>query len=134
MNAALTSTDFIQASLPLAMPCATGRARMGGSVRRARLPVSVPRLIRSVVDEAGLGKFVYLQGTSGRRYVFSSIRPEQASLYDHALIAIAGKNGRICLAACTSQLSAAAGPLYVHLLEQSDRQGLETLDDLCDDF
>ena len=47
-----------------------------------------PRMIKSVVDEAGLGKFVYLQGISGRRYVFSSIRPEQAALYDHALFAV----------------------------------------------
>lgn len=91
---------------------------------------SAPRLIRSVVDQAGLGQFVYLLGKSGRRYVFSSISIEQAALYDHALFAMTDigsdivRFGRDILDFGTSR-----SMFYVHLLDE-DRE--EIHDVICD--
>jgi len=100
------------------------------SVLRGTAPQA--RLIRSVVEGAGLGKFVYLQGKSGRRYVFSSISNEQVSLYDRALFAATSvqANG-VEIAARIKDLTGHCGALYVHLLDESDDDGAATLDDLC---
>ena len=96
---------------------------------------SAARLIKSVVDEAGLGKFVYLQGASGRRYVFSAIRLEQAALYDHALFAYSDtaldRDGDIHIRSSFADLPTGSSVLYVHLLDDDDDCGSQTMDDLC---
>lgn len=96
---------------------------------------SAARLIKSVVDEAGLGKFVYLQGASGRRYVFSAIRLEQAALYDHALFAYSDtavdRDGDIHIRSSFTDLPSGSSALYVHLLDDEDDCGSQTLADLC---
>ena len=138
MTATAPLFDFAQSNLPAGV----ASLEMGGmnrwnQPRCASHPMPAPRMIKSVVDEAGLGKFVYLQGVSGRRYVLSSIRPEQAALYDHALFAVTdwgqGEQPGVRVAASAKDLSANGHALYVHLLDDEDRFGYETLEDLCSD-
>lgn len=81
---------------------------------------STPKLTRSVVQEAGLGRFVYLKGKSGKRYVFSSITPEQAVLYDNALFASTPLGlDDVILSRTLEDIPAGATGLYVHLLEDA---------------
>ncbi|MCJ8308814.1 MAG: hypothetical protein HRU27_01760 [Rhizobiaceae bacterium] len=136
MTAPASLFDFAQTPLPTSVPSLNlGETNRWNQPRSASRAMPAPRMIKSVVDEAGLGKFVYLQGISGRRYVFSSIRPEQAALYDHALFAVTdwgqGEQPGIRVAASASDVSANGHALYVHLLDDEDRFGYETLEDLC---
>ena len=136
MIPAAPSADYIQTSLPLAMPTRADRPTAPlSNLHRGGRALPTPRMIKSVVDEAGLGKFVYLQGASGRRYVFSSIRREQAALYDQALFAAAefGSHGgqSVQIGASLAELSDIGGSIYVHLLDEEDARGTETLQDLC---
>ena len=136
MTPAAASTEFIQTSLPLTMPARAGRPGTAlSNLHGGSRGLPTPRMIKSVVDEAGLEKFVYLQGASGRRYVFSSIRREQAALYDHALFAAAGlgSNGRqsVEIGSTLQELPQSCGSIYVHLLDDEDSRGTETLEDLC---
>ncbi|MGI9365596.1 MAG: hypothetical protein ACR2O8_10475 [Rhizobiaceae bacterium] len=132
MNPSASLFDFAQTSLPLAT-YETGRVTETGQncARIAVKQAPAPRLVKSVVDEAGLGKFVYLQGASGRRYVFSSIRREQATLYDHALFAATDQQGGVKLAERIDGLTSHACAVYVHLLGDELEAGMSTLDDLC---
>jgi len=138
MTSAAPLTDYVQTSLPLALhPHDEKPTNSWSNLRTAGNALPTPRMIKSVVDEAGLGKFVYLQGVSGRRYVFSSIRREQAALYDNALFAAAiwsnsGHDG-VRFAANLQEISDTVGSIYVHLLDEEDDLGTETLDDLCGD-
>ena len=91
-------------------------------------PVSVSRLVKSVVEEAGLGRFVYLRGQSGQRYIFSSIRPEQVDLYNHALFAVTGVTGDVRVFDAASKIRPGT-PLYVHLLDDGANTA-EILEDL----
>ena len=129
MTTAAPLFDFAQTNLPVAMSAldmghdSSAHRRVGrwGQGRSTSNPVPAPRMIKSVVDEAGLGKFVYLQGVSGRRYVFSSIRPEQAALYEHALFAVTdwgqGDNPGVRVAGSVKDLAVNGHALYVHLLD-----------------
>lgn len=90
-----------------------------------------PRLIRSVVEEAGLGRFVYLQGLSGRRYVFSSINADQISLYDKALFAMTEAGGDVVkVSEKPGDFCGIGSTLYVHLLDDESDNRSETLADL----
>ncbi len=136
MAPAAQLTEYVQTSLPLVVPPTTA-GPLGSPNRLCNTDRAfpTPRMIKSVVDEAGLGKFVYLQGASGRRYVFSSIRREQASLYDRALFAAtscpdAGGQS-VEIAPCLEDISNYTGAIYVHLLDDEDSQGAQTLEDLC---
>ena len=132
MNPSASLFDFAQTSLPPAHYSAGRETRPTQDYAwRTVHPAPAPRLVKSVVDEAGLGKFVYLQGASGKRYVFSSIRREQATLYDHALFAAADRQGGVELAKRADKLPGHAGAIYVHLLEEKSEAGCSTLDDLC---
>jgi len=97
--------------------------------------VEAPRFTRSVVEEAGLGRFVYLKGASGKRYVFSAIEPQQAFLYESAVFAMTGITGE-CVSFSKSSRDQQArglelgGAVYVHLL--SDDEGSE--DDVISDL
>lgn len=134
MNPSASLFDYAQTSLPLATYDA-GRMTQAGQncARVAAQQAPAPRLVKSVVDEAGLGRFVYLQGASGRRYVFSSIRREQAALYDHALFAATDQQGGVELATRIDGLASHAGAIYVHLLGDEHEAEVTTLDDLCAD-
>lgn len=81
-----------------------------------RAVTSTARLMQSVAGEAGLGRFVYLRGQSGRRYVFSPISRRQAALYDKALFAV-GRHGSpmVQLSASASGARDEFDDLYVHL-------------------
>ncbi len=93
-----------------------------------------PRFVQSVVEEAGLGRFVYLRGCSGRRYVFSVIKPEQIGLYEHAVFAFGGVDGSPVELTCNATHEGASfaheGPIYVHLLSDDDGAGGDVIADL----
>ena len=100
-----------------------------------------PYFVKSVVEEAGLGRFVYLRGSSGRRYVFSAIRPEQVGLYEHAVFAFGGVNGSpVELTSDSARLggrdaqmepdNTRESPIFVHLLSDSDGSSVDVITDL----
>ena len=98
-----------------------------------------PRFIPSVVESEGLGNFVYLKGSSGKRYVFSAISREQASLYDNAVFAGCNSHNAIIgfsrstSALCTQQSPCEASPIthyFVHLLGERDGTDGEVIADL----
>ena len=92
---------------------------------------SIPRLIRSVVSEAGLGHFVYLQGASGKRYVFSSISPEQVSLYDKALFAATVPGSDVVrVGEKLADVQSGGSIFYVHLLDGAEDETARALADL----
>ncbi len=107
------------------------RSGFGESDSTDYVATPAPRLVRSVVDEAGLGRFVYLQGKSGRRYVFSSIRREQVALYDHALFASSTPGSdEVQVSAGLDGLSQRFSTLYVHLLDNETCDAERALNDL----
>ncbi len=93
--------------------------------------ITAPRMIRSVVAEAGLGGFVYLKGISGRRYVFSAIHPEQVSLYDHALFAVSSvDDNSVRVLENLEGLCERDHLIYVHILDDGAMAAREVLADL----
>ena len=97
---------------------------------------STMRFTRSVVEEAGLGQFVYVTGISGKRYVFSAIKPEQVCLYENAIFALTDMSGE-CVSFCKStnekqtpalQLGSS---IYVHLLSGTEQGSHKVLADLA---
>jgi len=84
--------------------------------------VAVSRLVKSVVEEAGLGRFVYLKGRSGRRYIFSSIETRQVDLYRRALFVATRKDGSIKVCGDPALVNRDTG-LYVHLLDDDEDAG-----------
>ncbi|MEO0546896.1 MAG: hypothetical protein AAF035_08100 [Pseudomonadota bacterium] len=81
-------------------------------------PVPLGRIIRSVVEEAGLGRFIYLQGRSGQRYVFSSIEGRQAAMYRDALFAVIDDSGSpVLLTTRASDVVPCCERVFVHLLK-----------------
>ena len=104
------------------------RGGSSGSVGAARSFGFIP----SVVEQAGLGRFVYLFGRSGKRYIFSAITGAQVSMYRNAVFAGQATDG-----APVEFLADIASPdlfakLYVHLFSEGDdgdRQ--DVLDDLA---
>ena len=102
------------------------------SVRRIqKRSTPLPRLVRSVVDEAGLGRFVYLQGKSGRRYVFSSIRSEQVALYEHAIFAISDPGcDEVRVVDKVCNINSVSGMLFVHLLDVDSCNAATAMNDL----
>ena len=93
--------------------------------------VPQPRFVRSVVEAEGLGRFVYLQGRSGRRYVFSSITVAQAALYENAIFAYARDDGspiRFFLQEPVAGHGVDDASMFVHIL--SDGSSAEVLADL----
>ena len=75
-----------------------------------------------------------MRGCSGRRYVFSAIKPEQISLYENAVFAFGGADGSpvelTCNAAHQATDDAHEGPIYVHLLSDDDGVGSDVIADL----
>ena len=124
-----TASQNTQVALPFA-PGYAPSALSGFCEHECRY--DAPRLIRSVVSEAGLGRFVYLQGKSERRYVFSAITPEQASLYDNALFAtVSPVDDSVQIFEKSIAPSGQSETLYVHLLSAAEGECLdETKDDL----
>ena len=82
-----------------------------------------------MVSEAGFGRFVYLKGASGKRYIFSSVRSDQAALYDKAIFAEVD-NGHISLRHNASPADGKGGTLYVHLLNGKSDSAADILADL----
>ena len=125
----IPSADAGMSAVPFAPACGgTFLSRVAGASAARHMP----RLIRSVVDEAGLGRFVYLQGGSGRRYVFSSIRREQAGLYDRALFAaVESSGGTVKISRSVAEFDRSVSVFYVHLLDDVDGNGEATLSDLA---
>ena len=93
--------------------------------------VQHPVLCGLLLMKPDLVDFVYLQGRSGRRYVFSSIRREQVSLYDHALLAssVLGSD-EVQVSTSLTDLPADFSTLYVHLLDSEVCDAAGALDDL----
>ncbi|MEE9315432.1 MAG: hypothetical protein V3V02_12365 [Rhizobiaceae bacterium] len=122
------STAQLNFDQPLFNPLAT---TAGFKEPASAYEVVASRMIRSVVEEAGLGGFVYLQGFSGKRYVFSAIRPEQVALYDNALFAVSEPGGEcVRVGQELNNLNHRACLLYVHLLDDDVSNGKEVLADL----
>lgn len=94
-------------------------------------PYTAPRMINSVVAEAGLGRFVYLVGQSGKRYVFSSITLEQATLYEKAVFACSKAGSEhVNLSPCAKDASRFGPMLYVHLLDEETGAAHSVIEDL----
>ena len=90
-------------------------------------------LVRSVAEEAGLGRFVYLRGHSGQRYIFSAIEPRRAGLYSHALFAVADKNlDSVVITEVDDVELNESQVLYVHLLADGGPTGGDVVKDLKD--
>lgn len=90
-----------------------------------------PRLIRSVVDEVGLSRFVYLRGASGKRYVFSSISKDHLSSYPCAVFAATSARGDVCIFQNTDDIGGTKSKaLYVHLLREGSGDRAEIVHDL----
>lgn len=107
-----------------------GQSDLSGMCERDA-PYSAARLIDSVVAEAGLGRFVYLVGKSGKRYVFSSITLEQASLYDNAVFACSKAGSEnVSLSPCAQDASRLGHLLYVHLLDDESGEPNAVIEDL----
>ena len=97
----------------------------GGVVR-----VGTTRVVRCAADRAGLGRFVYLTGASGRRYVFCGIEGDRARLYDRAVFGLRDGDG-MTLAPRAGTLRGRAGLLYVHLLDDGGPDAEAVLADLA---
>ncbi len=67
------------------------------------------------VDE-GLGRFTYLTGRSGRRYMFCRVSRDQASLYGDCVYAVesAASNAKVIAATLPDEMCE-ADPVFVHL-------------------
>lgn len=115
--------------LPLFKDAAFSDPRSHQASAQSRLP----QFVQSVVEEAGLGRFVYLRGCSGRRYVFSAVRPDQIALYENAVFAYGGVDGLPVELACDTTGQPAQndqeGEVYVHLLADGDA-GRDVIADL----
>lgn len=111
------------ASTPVPVETSTQAVGFGEPARRGRYVASTSsrrqRFVRSVVEAAGLGSFAYLQGVSGKRYVFSAVRGNQVSLYNRAVFALASADGVLERIVTRSELTQCpqAAFLYVHLLD-----------------
>lgn len=93
--------------------------------------VDAGRVVRCAADEAGLGRFVYLRGRSGRRYVFCGVNAAQARLYDRAVFALR-EGERVRLSERAAPLTGEAGLLYVHLLDDGPAGPASVIGDICD--
>lgn len=100
---------------------------------RATVPV-----VPSVVSQAGLSRYVYVQGRSGKRYVFSPIRADQAPLYDRALFACRYPGQSSVKVAMDFNAIAAPNQIYyVHILDHCHADNADQdagLRDLLSDF
>lgn len=129
MNAVTPSNEYMQASLPLELSHGSrplGEARSHTDIAGARSR----RLIRSVVEKLGLGNFSYLQGRSGRRYVFTAINQKQAQQYGRALFARVDEDGDVEISDRAAKLTDSHGSLYVHLLDEQDQPEINVIEDL----
>ena len=64
--------------------CLANAGALGGDVSR-----SVALTMKSVGVDKGLGRFTYLTGQSGRRYMFCLVTRHQAALYGQCVFAVA---------------------------------------------
>ncbi|MEN0040587.1 MAG: hypothetical protein AAF764_04540 [Pseudomonadota bacterium] len=79
--------------------------------------------VRCAATSAGVGRFVYLQGRSGRRYVFCSITAEQGALYGNGIFAArCGEAGEVEVGFSAHQV-AGKGGLFVHLPDDNSADG-----------
>ena len=88
------------------------RARDHEAVR-----VGSARIARCVAAREGIGRFVYLIGRSGRRYVFCGIERSRVRLYDRAIFGLRDGDG-MALSARASAVGGLPGLLYIHLMEE----------------
>ena len=91
------------------------------------------QIMPSVVKEAGLGQFAYLQGKSGRRYVFSAINADQVCLYEKAVFAFSAGDGKTHISTTIEDSRLTDNPqlpVYVHLLSD-DCCASSVMADLC---
>lgn len=100
---------------------------------------SGPELVASVAESAGLNRFVYIVGTSKRRYVFSSIQKSQISLYSEAVFVVINGDNRTPLwvgnySSLIAHLNAAhvryTPRIYVHLLAEGETAKSHVVSDL----
>ncbi|MEL6967056.1 MAG: hypothetical protein AAGM04_06710 [Pseudomonadota bacterium] len=115
--------------IPAAQPYASGFQDPESNAMDGPIPLG--RIIRSVVEEAGLGRFIYLAGRSGDRYVFSSIEGRQAAMYRDALFAVIDEHGQpIMLSTRASDVVSATNRIYVHLLKDDGPDADTVISDL----
>ncbi len=115
-------------NLPLLPHFSLPREAACGLAEGRHVEEAGPLLVRSVVESAGLGRFVYLQGRSGKRYVFSQIKAEQVALYDNALFAVTtGMGGSVRVAGSVDELPANPCAYYVHFIDGDRHESLTDL-------
>ncbi|WP_156798543.1 hypothetical protein [Ahrensia sp. R2A130] len=91
--------------------------------RRSANKVRKVSMARCAATRAGLGRFVYLQGQSGRRYVFSAITAEQALLYGNGVFAAqSGEAGEVEIG-FSAHRAVGRGALFVHLPDDNSAAG-----------
>ena len=104
----------------------------------------LPKIIPSIAARIGLDQFIYMQGLSGKRYVFSSINLAQIELYGEAIV-VASKSGSSSpiwtgMSSAVPQkivsdcISNGDVEFHVHLLAQSDVERRAVLMDLGGTF
>ncbi|MEO1398483.1 MAG: hypothetical protein AAFU56_06410 [Pseudomonadota bacterium] len=94
-------------------------------------PMPLGRIIRSVVEEAGLGRFIYLQGRTGQRYVFSSIEGRQAGMYRDALFAVIDDSGApVLLTTRVEDVEPGTERVFVHLLKDETGNADDVISDI----
>lgn len=124
---------LLAATQPTPLPGFHTAMRTGSQAgKRDSSPAGTCRFTRSVVGEAGLGNFICAYGRSGKRYVFSFVRHEQAALYQNAVFATGDfAGGRMVLALRPDGLGATSRTLFVHLVENA-AESREVYNDLQD--
>jgi len=97
--------------------------QMAPAARKQANKVRRVSVVRCAATRAGLGRFVYLQGRSGRRYVFSAITADQARLYGNGVFAAqSGEAGEVEIGFSANQ-AAGRGALFVHLPDDNSAAG-----------
>ncbi len=100
----------------------------------------LPKIVPSIAVQIGLDQFIYMQGLSGKRYVFSSISVEQMELYGEAIV-VASKSGSsspiwtgmsnaVPQQIVSDCISNGDVEFHVHLLAQSEVERRNVLMDL----
>lgn len=134
-SAILSASSQQQFAFPSPSAAVSGFLKETTDNSRYRGPACFSRteLVRSVADEAGLGNFVYLRGSSGQRYIFSAIEQRRAGLYNRALFAVADTRADTVVIADTGDIELDEGQLlYVHLLADDGPSGSDVVRDLSE--
>ncbi len=130
MNATGLSAEQAQACLPLVFSDPSG-ARQCGRPGVIQVSANASDPIPSIVEKAGMGRFFYLQGKSGHRYIFSSTAGDQAEQYHHAIFASVDAQGMVEVTTQIEQIRCNSRDVFVHFLGEKKITTSDVIGDLC---